>query len=107
MQDNAFLRNGSSIFENNTKGYQTSYVFHIENPVPFEKEIKVTIEHGHANDRRNDVASVAYWYAAKPTRVKNVPPLAKRMPVLRDNQGNWLYDKKNQCPGKPCVGQAK
>jgi len=24
----------------------------------------------------------------------------KRLPVLRDNQGNWLYDKKNQCPGK-------
>jgi hypothetical protein len=22
------------------------------------------------------------------------------MPVLRDNKGNWLYDKKNQCPGK-------
>jgi hypothetical protein len=25
----------------------------------------------------------------------------KRMPVLRDNQGSWLFDKKNQCPGKP------
>jgi hypothetical protein len=23
------------------------------------------------------------------------------MPVLRDNQGKWLYDPKNQCPGKP------
>jgi hypothetical protein len=22
------------------------------------------------------------------------------MPVLRDNLGNWLYDKANQCPGK-------
>ena len=107
MQDNAYLRNGSAIFENNTHGYQTSYVFHLENPVRFQKEIKVTIEHGHANDRRNEMSSVAYWYAAKPTRVKNVPPLAKRMPVLRDNQGNWIYDKKNQCPGKPCVGRPK
>jgi len=107
MQDNAFLRNGSSVFEHNTHGYQTSYVFHLENPVRFQKEIKVTIEHGHANDRVNEMSSVAYWYAAKPTRVKNVPPLAKRMPVLRDNQGNWIYDKKNQCPGKPCVGRPK
>jgi len=33
MQPNAFLRNGSSIHEMNTGGYQTSYVHHIENPV--------------------------------------------------------------------------
>jgi hypothetical protein len=23
-------------------------------------------------------------------------PVAKRMPVLRDNRGNWLYDESNQ-----------
>jgi len=39
----------------------------------------------------------------KPTRIVNPPPVAKRMPVLRDNHGNWLYDKKNQCPGKKIV----
>ena len=63
MQPNAFLRNGSSIHESNTGGYQTSYVHHLENPVRFEKEIKVTIEHGHANHLGNEMASVAYWYA--------------------------------------------
>ena len=94
MQDNAFLRNGSSIHERNTDGYQTSYVHHIENPVSFEKEIKVTIEHGHGNHLCNEMSSVAYWYAAKPTRVAKPPSVAKRMPVLRDNQGNWLYDAK-------------
>ncbi|MBN2309011.1 MAG: DUF2961 domain-containing protein [Candidatus Hydrogenedentes bacterium] len=96
MQPNAFMRNGSSIFEGNTNGYQTSYVHHIENPVRFTKSIKVTIEHGHGNHLCNEMSSVAYWYAAKPTRVAAVPPVAKRMPVLRDNQGQWLYDKKNQ-----------
>ena len=109
MQDNAFLRNGSSIYEENTKpataqgdrfravgGYQTSYVFHLENPVRFQKDIKVTIEHGHGNHLRNEMSSVAYWYAEKPTRVAKVPPVAKRMPVLQDSQGNWLYDKRNQ-----------
>jgi hypothetical protein len=100
MQDNAFLRNGSSIFENNTRGYQTCYVFHIENPVRFQKEIKVTIEHGHGNHLANEVSSVAYWYAEKPTGVKKVPPVAKRMPVLRDNQGRWLVDKKSQTTSK-------
>ena len=101
MQDNAFLRNGSSIWEGNTGGYQTSYVHHLENPVPFSESIKVTIEHGHANHLCNEMSSVAYWYAKKPTRVSKPPSVTKRMPVLRDNQGNWLYDKKNQCPGQP------
>lgn len=100
MQDNAFLRNGSSIHEGNTNGYQTSYVHHIENPVRFHKEIKVTIEHGHGNHLANEMSSVAYWYAERPARAAKVPPVAKRMPVLRNNQDKWLYDKKNQCPGK-------
>ena len=114
VQDNAYLRNGSSIFEGNTLpllkgkllragivgGYQTSYVFHIENPVRFEKEIKVTIEHGHGNHLCNEMSSTAYWYAQKPTKVKNVPSVAKRMPVLQDNAGNWIIDRKNQITTK-------
>jgi hypothetical protein len=99
MQPNAFARNGSSIFEANSRGYQTSYVFHLENPVRFRKEIKVTIEHGHANHLANEMSSVAYWYASEPAKVVVPPPVAKRMPVLRDNMGNWLYDRSNQCPG--------
>ena len=101
MQPNAFLRNGSSIHESNTGGYQTSYVLHLENPVRFTREIKVTIEHGHGNHLCNEMSSVAYWYAARPAPVARPPAVARRMPVLRDNQGNWLYEKKNQCPGKP------
>ncbi|MFH1477377.1 MAG: glycoside hydrolase family 172 protein [Verrucomicrobiota bacterium] len=111
MQDNAFLRNGSSIFEGKTTivpsvcpwaegAYQTSYVFHVENPVRFQKEIKVTIEHGHGNHLANEMSSVAYWFADKPSRAVQPPSVEKRMPVLRDNQGRWLYDRKNQCPGK-------
>ena len=99
MQPNAFLRNGSSIHESDTNGYQTSYVFHIENPVRFQKEIKVTIEHGHGNHLANEMASVAYWYATRPTRVAKPPPVSKRLPVLRDNQGRWLHNRKNQSPG--------
>ena len=100
MQDNAFLRNGSSLFENNTKGYQTSYVFHLENPVRFQKEIKVTIEHGHGNHLANEMSSVAYWYAAEPTGAVQPPPVAQRLPVRRDNQETWLYDESNQVPGR-------
>jgi hypothetical protein len=96
MQPNAFLRNGSSIHESHTRGYQTSYVHHLENPVRFEREIKVTIEHGHGNHLCNEMSSVAYWYAEKPTRAAKVPPVAKRLPVLRDNQGHWLVDRRRQ-----------
>ena len=101
IQPNAFLRNGSTVFEDDTGGYQTCYIFHLENPARFRREIKVTIEHGHGNNLWNEMSSVAYWYAQKPTRVAKPPSVAKRMPVLRDNNGNWLYDKKSQCPGKP------
>ncbi|MEI6972836.1 MAG: DUF2961 domain-containing protein, partial [bacterium] len=85
MQPNAFLRNGSSIHENNTGGYQTSYVHHLENPVRFEREIKVTIEHGHGNHLGNEMASVAYWYAETPAAAVAIPPVAKRQRVPKIN----------------------
>jgi diadenosine tetraphosphatase ApaH/serine/threonine PP2A family protein phosphatase len=83
MQDNAFLMNGSSIYEGNTGGYQTSYVFHLTNPVRFQKEIKVTIEHGHGNHLANEMASVAYWYQKEPHKRVSLPPVQKRQPVER------------------------
>ncbi len=113
MQPNAFMRNGSSIYEGGTipnpeielyrgnSGYQTSYVFHLENPVRFTREIKVTIEHGHANHLANEMSSVAYWYAERPTPVVAPPPVMQRLPVRRDNQGDWLRDPERECPGKP------
>ena len=115
MQDNAFLRNGSSIFEGNHLiesrhrlwqghhggAYQTGYVYHIENPVNFQSEIKVTIEHGHGNHLRNEMASTAYWYAEKATKVARPPSAKKRMPILRNTHGNWIINKLNQCPGRP------
>ena len=96
MQPNAFGRNGSSIYEHNTGGYQTSYVHHLENAVRFRKEIRVTIEHGHGNHLANEMSSVAYWYAAVPAAAVDVPPVAKRQPVRRDSLGNWLYDTAGQ-----------
>ena len=112
MQQNAFLHNGSSIFEGGTvpapeielyrgdSGYQTSYVFHLENPVRFNTAIKATIEIGHANHLANEVSSTAYWYAEKPTRVVEPPAVLQRLAVRRDNAGNWIKDPERECPGK-------
>ncbi len=89
MQPNAFAHNGSSIHENHTDGYQTSYVFHLENPVRFEKEIRVTIEHGHGNHLGNETSSVAYWYQIEPHTPFGILPVAQRQPVYRDESGEW------------------
>jgi hypothetical protein len=42
------------------------YRWHLPDPIPFTKSIRVTIEHGHNNDAANRYTSVAYWYAARP-----------------------------------------
>ena len=96
MQPNAFGRNGSSVFEGHTGGYQTSYVHHIENPVRFNKEVKVTIEHGHGNHLCNEMSSTAYWYAAEPAPAVAVPPASKRRPVLKNDKQRWAPKKSEQ-----------
>jgi hypothetical protein len=42
------------------------YRFYITDPVRFRKSIRVTLEHGHANDKANDYSSVAFWYQREP-----------------------------------------
>jgi hypothetical protein len=34
--------------------------------VTFERSIRVTFEHGHADKRSDDYLSVAYWYQSEP-----------------------------------------
>lgn len=41
------------------------YRFFIEDPVFFEKSLKASIEHGHANNLTLDLATVAYWYQSE------------------------------------------
>ena len=58
------------------------YRFHIEDPIPFKKHIKVTIEHGHANNRSDDWSSVAYWYQTEPhIEFFEMPPPSERVPT--------------------------
>ena len=98
MQRNAFQHNGSSIYEPDTDGYQTSYVFHLENPIRFQKEIRATIEHGHGNHLRNETSSVAYWYQLEPHKPFGVLPAQQRKPVLKADDGTWLIDEAAQIP---------
>ena len=51
------------------------YRFHLDSPIPFNKTLKATIEHGHANHRSDNFFSVAYWYQKEPHAP--FPPLPK------------------------------
>ncbi len=49
--------------------------------LPFKKSIKVTIEHGHANNRADDYSSVAYWYQKEPhKRFPKMLSVKERLP---------------------------
>ncbi len=47
-------------------GKQSMYRFHVHDPVRFQKSLRVTVEHGHANDLGNDYSSTAFWYQIEP-----------------------------------------
>ena len=81
MQRNAFPFFGTIVHEGDTDGFQVSYRFHISDPVRFEKQLKVTIEHGHANHLSDDWSSTAYWYQLLPTvNPLNILPVEERLP---------------------------
>ncbi len=62
------------------------YRYHLEDPVPFRESIRVTMEHGHANDRADDFSSCAYWYQAEPhAAFPALPDAAQRMPAALED----------------------
>jgi hypothetical protein len=65
----------------NWSGKASYYRFHIEDPIHFQKSIRVTIEHGHNNHRSDDFSSTAYWYQAEPHKpFSPLPDVAERLP---------------------------
>jgi hypothetical protein len=67
-----------------TGGRYCCYRFHGDNPVTFERYLKHTMEHGHANDRADNFFSCAYWYQSSPfTDFPALPPVEARTPVVR------------------------
>jgi hypothetical protein len=84
----AFEHNGAPYIVDAERigGRYCLYRWHIESPITFEKSIRVTIEHGHANHRSDDFYSVAYWYQTEPhAAFPPLPPVAERIPrVFRE-----------------------
>lgn len=62
-------------------GKNSMYRFHVEDPIRFNKSIRVTIEHGHANKLFNDYSSTAYWYQIEPhNKFPQILSVVERMP---------------------------
>jgi hypothetical protein len=59
------------------------YRWHTESPITFEKSIRVTIEHGHANHRSDNFYTTAYWYQTEPhAAFPALPPAEERIPKV-------------------------
>ena len=62
-------------------GKNSMYRFHIEDPIAFERSIRVSIETGHANALANDYSSTAYWYQVdREAPLPPLPPALARAP---------------------------
>ncbi|MFH0792772.1 MAG: DUF2961 domain-containing protein, partial [bacterium] len=67
------------------------YRFHILDPIPFKKRIKVSIEHGAQNNRADNLSSVAFWYQTPPARPHPaLPELVDRL--VSDDRASYLRD---------------
>lgn len=81
----SYLHNGAPhiVDPERIGGRYCLYRWHLEDPVTFEKGIKVTIEHGHANNRSDSFFSTAYWYQNEPhLKFPPLPSAADRVPQV-------------------------
>ena len=81
----------------------TVYRFHVPDPVPFKRSIQVTIEHGHANDRKDFLSSVAYWYQTEPHRpFPELAAVKDRLPFAFEAPENFVLPEwEGAEPGAP------
>jgi hypothetical protein len=76
------------------------YRFHIPDPVPFQKSIRVTMEHGTNNNRSDYFTSVGYWYQTEPhVPFPPLPKLSERIPYAitfpNYKNGKWSKSQDN------------
>jgi hypothetical protein len=73
---------GIHLIENeNFAGKNGMYRWYVADPVSFGESLRMSIEHGHANNFENDYSSVAYWYQSEPhAPFEALPPAAQRLP---------------------------
>ena len=97
MHTHLMLWHGSPVCEgfSDTGMRSSMYRFHIVDPIPFDKKISVTIEHGTGNDRADNLSSVAFWYQKPPaSKFPSLPPVVDR--ILGDYKTTYIRMKSLQ-----------
>ncbi len=75
----------------NFGGKNQMYKFYVNDPVRFQKSVRVTIEHGHANNFENDYTSTAFWYQKEPHKAfPELPAAHERLPRWPQGVGEAL-----------------
>ncbi|MDX1380386.1 MAG: glycoside hydrolase family 172 protein [Xanthomonadales bacterium] len=73
-------------------GKVSMYRWYINDLVRFRKSIRMTIEHGHANNIANDYSSTAFWYQDEPHKAfRPLPAAAERHPAWGDDPHDQAY----------------
>ena len=92
MREDAHLFYGCPLQEDDFQvgSKATVYRFHLPDPIPFSRSIKVTIEHGHQNNRSDYFSSVAYWYQLEPHQpFPPLPGVRERLPYACEEAASW------------------
>lgn len=64
-------------------GLVAMYRWFVHDPICFDRSLRWSVEHGHANNFANEYASVAYWYQEPlSSRVPPLPGAAELRPAL-------------------------
>jgi hypothetical protein len=65
------------------EGLTAMYRWYVHDPISFDRSLRWTLEHGHANNFANTYASVAYWYQEPQARnAAALPPPAELRPAF-------------------------
>jgi len=80
-------------------GKHSQYRFHIEDPVFFQKSLRFSIEHGHANDRSGDWTSTAYWYQIdRRDPLPDIGSFEERLPYAFGGLESWPGKSRRELP---------
>ena len=82
------------------------YRFHITDPIPFRESIRVTIEHGHANNLADYFSSVAFWYQEEPhLPFLPLPRVSERLPLAMESHFPLPVWTKKKSAGQSCFSE--
>jgi hypothetical protein len=75
-------------------GKTSMYRFYLHDPIRFRRSIRMSLEHGHANNIANDYSSTVFWYQSEPHKpFAPLPAASARRPQDGDDPHDRAYRK--------------